>query len=110
MIQEPNYIEIIANELNLDPKQVKSVFMLVEEWSTVPFIARYRKEKTGNLDEKQIREILELKKKEENLYNAKLTALKWINEKWKLTDELKRKIFMELFINFYCKITNLCFL
>ena len=92
MIQEPNYIEIIANELNLDPKQVKAVFMLVEEWSTVPFIARYRKEKTGNLDEKQIREILELKKKEENLYNAKLTALKWINEKWKLTDELKQNI------------------
>ena len=67
---------------------------LIQEWATVPFIARYRKEKTGNLDENQIRQILEIKKKEENLFNAKQTAINWIKEKWKLTPELEKNIIL----------------
>ena len=88
MLTQPNYIKIISQQLNLQPQQVKAVLDLIAEWATVPFIARYRKEKTGNLDENQIRQILEIKKKEENLFNAKQTAINWIKEKWKLTPEL----------------------
>ena len=92
MLQEPNYLQIISNELNLNENQVKAVLDLVQEWATVPFIARYRKERTWNLDENVIRQILELKKKEENLYQAKQTAINWIAEKWKLTPELEKNI------------------
>jgi protein Tex len=74
-LQIPNYEEIISNALELKIFQVKVVLDLVKEGSTVPFIARYRKEATGNLDENDIRNIIELQKKEENLYNAKVTAI-----------------------------------
>ena len=53
---------------------------LTSEGATVPFIARYRKERTGDLDENQIRSILDLQKSEENLYKAKVTALTGIAE------------------------------
>ncbi len=92
MLQEPNYIELIANELWFTQNQVETVLELVKEWATVPFIARYRKEKTWNLDENQIRSILELQKKEENLFKWKQTAINWIQEQWKLTDELQTNI------------------
>ena len=92
MIEEPNYIQVIADTLNIQQKQVEAVLNLVQEWATVPFIARYRKERTWNLDETQIRDILETKQKEENLFKAKNTALNWIEEKWKLTEELKNNI------------------
>ena len=92
MLTEPNYIQLIANQLNLNENQVKAVLDLIAEGATVPFIARYRKEKTGNLDENQIRQILEIKTKEENLYKAKQTALNWIAEKGKLTPELEKNI------------------
>ncbi len=65
---------------------------MTAEGSTVPFIARYRKERTGNLDENQIRSILELQKSEENLYKAKITALTGIEEQGKLTPELRTNI------------------
>jgi len=92
MLQEPNYIQVISNQLWFNENQVETVLNLVVEWATVPFIARYRKERTWNLDESAIRDILELKKKEENLFNAKQTALNWINEQWKLTPELEKNI------------------
>lgn len=92
MIEEPNYIDIISDKLWLKENQVVAVLDLILEWATVPFIARYRKEKTWNLDENQIRDILEIKKQEENLFKAKETALNWIQEKWKLTPELKQNI------------------
>jgi uncharacterized protein len=66
--------------------------MCIRDRATVPFIARYRKEKTWNLNENLIREILEIKKKEENIFNAKQTAINWIKEKWKLTPELEKNI------------------
>jgi len=65
---------------------------MTAEGSTVPFMARYRKERTGNLDENQIRSILELQKSEENLYKAKITALMGIEEQGKLTPELRNSI------------------
>ena len=52
-------IGTIASQLGIQPKQVEAVLTLLEEGSTVPFIARYRKERTGNLDEEQIRVIEE---------------------------------------------------
>lgn len=89
---EPNYIAEISNLLELKPYQVETVLTLTKEGSTVPFIARYRKEVTGNLDETQIRAILELQNKIESLYKAKVTAINGISEQWKLTQELEANI------------------
>jgi protein Tex len=75
MLVIPNYEEIVSETLELKIFQVKVVLDLTREGATVPFIARYRKEVTGNLDENEIRNIIELQKKEENLYNAKVTAI-----------------------------------
>ena len=92
LISEPNYFSEISNILNLKENQISTVLEFVAEGATVPFIARYRKEKTGNLDEEQIREILKEKTRIENLYEAKKTALNGIFEQGKLTDELKENI------------------
>lgn len=92
MIEEPNFIEIISNKLNLNLKQVGNTLKLIEEGATTPFIARYRKESTGNLDENQIREIIEIKKYQEKLFNLKKTVLNSINEQKKLTKEIKENI------------------
>lgn len=92
MLAEPNYQELISKSLELKIFQVKNVLDLVKEWATVPFIARYRKEFTWNLDENDIRNIIELQKKEENLYNGKVTAINWITETWLMTDELMQNI------------------
>lgn len=88
MLETPNYVEITARELNLKQFQTMTVLELVSEWATVPFISRYRKERTWNLDENEIRAIIELQNKQENLYNAKVTAIKWIEELGKMTPEL----------------------
>ena len=92
MLQEPNYISQIATFLNLKTSQVEVVLELTADGSTVPFIARYRKERTGNLDEDVIREIIADKTKRENLHKAKLIALNGIDEQGQLTDELKARI------------------
>lgn len=92
MLQEPNYIQLIAKELNFNENQVQTVLDLISEWSTVPFIARYRKEHTWNLDENDIRAIIDLQKKSENLYNAKKTAINGIEESWMMTDDLMQNI------------------
>lgn len=92
MLIEPNYQELISTALELKIFQVKNVLDLTREWATVPFIARYRKEFTWNLYENDIRNIIELQKKEENLYNAKVTAINWITESWLMTGELMQNI------------------
>ncbi len=89
---EPNYIEQISATLELKKYQTEAVLSLTAEGSTVPFIARYRKEATGNLDEKEIRDILELQGKIEALYKAKVTAINGITEQGKLTPELESSI------------------
>jgi len=71
MIKEPNYIELITNKFNLKQENIKSLLLLLEELNTIAFIARYRKEITNNLNENQIREIIDYKTKEEKLFQAK---------------------------------------
>ncbi|GAA3022693.1 Tex family protein [Tetragenococcus solitarius] len=74
------------------PKQIQSVLVLLKDGNTVPFIARYRKEATGELDEVQIREIEERYHYLENLENRKEEVLRLIDEQGKLSLELKNKI------------------
>jgi uncharacterized protein len=91
-VPEVDYISEISKELSFKNFQVQVVLELIAEWSSVPFIARYRKEKTGDLDEDQIREIIALQKKLENIFNAKVTATNGINSLGKLTSELLENI------------------
>ncbi len=88
----PNYIEIVSKWLDFKTFQVETVLDLIAEWATVPFIARYRKERTGNLDEDNIRDIIELRDKTEKLHKAKQTAVNGIESMWKMTDELMANI------------------
>ena len=85
-------IKVLANNLNISIKQVESVIKLLQDGNTIPFIARYRKEATGALDEESIRSIEEMYRKEENLYNRKLDVIRLIDEKGMLNDELKQDI------------------
>ena len=82
----------IAIELNVKEKQVESVLKLLEEGNTVPFIARYRKEATGALDEEQIRSINEVYDYQINLLKRKEDVIRLIDEKGMLTDSLKEEI------------------
>ncbi len=92
MLQEPNYPKEISTALWLWESSVEIVLEMIAAWDSVPFIARYRKEKTGGMDENNIRDILELHKKIENLYKAKNTAINGITEMWAMTDELMENI------------------
>lgn len=92
MLKEPMYKETVAQELRLGITQVSVVLELIAEGATVPFIARYKKEKTGNLDEDQIRAIIDTQKKQENLFSAKQTAINGITELGKMTDEIMANI------------------
>lgn len=91
-LQEPDYVKEISEELKLQDFQVEVIFELDQEGATVPFIARYRKERTWNLDENQIRDILALRIKIQNLYESKNAAINWIIEKDKMTPELMENI------------------
>ncbi len=82
----------IAREIGVGPTQVKAVVKLLDDGSTVPFIARYRKEAHGNLDEVQIGKIQDRLAYYRELDERKKTILKSIDEQGKLTDELKSKI------------------
>ncbi len=82
----------IAAELSLQEKQVLATIGLLQEGATVPFIARYRKEHTGGLDEDQIRDVEDRLNYLTLLEDRKATVLKSIEEQGKLTDELKAKI------------------
>lgn len=85
-------VTLISNKLNIKSWQVKSVIELVKDDNTVHFIARYRKEKTGDIDENLIREIIEENNIYEKLVKAKEIAIKNIEEQGKLTPELQKKI------------------
>jgi uncharacterized protein len=89
---ELKYAQQIAATLNLSMKQVGSIHDLHEEGSTIPFIARYRKEATGNLDEVVIGNVIEQVKYFNELEKRKETVLKTIEEAGKLTPELKKRI------------------
>ena len=85
-------INDIKNELNIKAEQAKTVLKLLEEGNTIPFIARYRKEATGALDEEQIRKISEVYEYQVNLLKRKEDVIRLIDEKGLLTDEIKNNI------------------
>lgn len=85
-------IKQIATDLGLGDQQVEKVIELTSEGNTIPFIARYRKELTGNLDEVQIKSIIELDKSLTALSERKAAVLAKIEEQGKLTETLKKAI------------------
>ena len=85
-------INEIANDLGVSTKQVIVVLELLSEGNTIPFIARYRKEATGALDEEEIRKINEVYEYQVNLLKRKEDVIRLIDEKGLLTDELRDSI------------------
>ena len=85
-------IKIIAQQLGIQLVQVANTIALLDEGATVPFISRYRKERTGSLDEVQVEAIMEAKEKMEELLKRKETILKTIQEQELLTPELQKRI------------------
>ena len=85
-------INEIAKDLNVKVKQVETVLNLLSDGNTIPFIARYRKEATGALDEEEIRKIDEVYQYQVNLSKRKDDVIRLIDEKGLLTDELKNEI------------------
>lgn len=92
VVKDEQLLGKVAAELTIPHKQVKSVISLLNEGNTVPFIARYRKEMTGALDEVQIRNIQERWQYIQNLEQRKEEVLRTIAEQGKLTEELSHKI------------------
>ncbi len=82
----------ISADLKVKTKQVEATLKLLEEGNTIPFIARYRKEATGNLDEEQIRQIYAVYEYQVNLMKRKEDVIRLIDEKGMLTDDLKKEI------------------
>ena len=87
-----NIIEQLASTLKISTKQIEEVLSLLSEGATIPFIARYRKERTGNLNEDQIRAIEEQYKYQENLLKRKEDVIRLIEEKGLLTEEIRNSV------------------
>ncbi len=85
-------IKTIADELKISLKQVNTVLEMLQSGDTVPFIARYRKEATGALDEEQILFIEKQYKYELNLAERKESVINLIEVQGKMTDELRKQI------------------
>src|ERR1700736_2565786 len=85
-------VQRIATELTAQPRQVAAAVQLLDEGSTVPFIARYRKEVTGNLDDTQLRTLEERLLYLRELEDRRATIIASIDEQGKLTDELRAAI------------------
>ena len=85
-------IKDIAKKINVREEQILATLKLLEEGNTIPFIARYRKEATRNLDEEQIRAISEVYEYEQNLLKRKEDVIRLIEEKGMMTDSLKQEI------------------
>ena len=86
------FLGLIANKIGIADKQVEATVALLNDNATIPFIARYRKEKTGSLDEVQIAAIADEYHRYLEIDDRKATILKTIDEQGKLTDELKARI------------------
>lgn len=91
-MEDRKMYELIAGELGLKVHQVEVAVQLMEEGNTIPFVARYRKEKTGSLDEEQLRAISERYHYLKQLNQRREEILRLIEEQGKLTDELRKKI------------------
>ena len=87
-----NIIEQLASTLKISTKQIGEVLSLLSEGATIPFIARYRKERTGNLNEDQIRAIEEQYRYQENLLKRKEDVIRLIDEKGLLTEEIRNSV------------------
>ncbi len=85
-------IKELTKELNIKDTQINAVLKLLSQGATIPFIARYRKEVTGNLNEDEIRTIEESYRYQENLLKKKEDTIRLIDEKSLLTDEIKTNI------------------
>ena len=88
----PNIIKEISTNLKIKESQIEATLNLLKDNNTIPFIARYRKEVTGSLDEEQIRQISTYYDYEVNLLKRKEDVIRLIDEKGMLTDELKASI------------------
>lgn len=89
---ELHIINEIASQLNIASKQIEATLAILQEGGTVPFIARYRKDATGGLDEEQILFIDKQYKYQLNLQERKLTVINLIEQQGKLTEEIKNSI------------------
>ena len=87
-------IKEISSDLNISIKQIDATLKLLGDGNTIPFIARYRKEATGNLNEEEIRKINDVYEYQVNLLKRKEDVIRLIDEKGLLTDELKQNIIM----------------
>lgn len=87
-----NVLNIVSEKTGVAEKYIKVVLEMVEEGSTIPFMARYRKEKTNNLDEEQLRVLLQVYTYEDKLDTRKQEVIANIDAKGKLTPELKKAI------------------
>ena len=88
----PNIYTLIAQSTGLTERQVTQTVQLLNENATIPFIARYRKERTGGLDEIQIESIQTKYEKLQETIKRKETIINAIREQGKLTDELQQRI------------------
>lgn len=86
---EIHIINEIASQLNITSKQIEATLAILQEGGTVPFIARYRKDATGGLDEEQILFIDKQYKYQINLQERKLAVINLIEQQGKLTEEIK---------------------
>ena len=86
------HIQFIQNQTNIAPKSIEATIKLLSEECTIPFISRYRKDQTGNLDEVQIEAISKLNKQFDEIIKRKESILKSIEEQNALSPELKSKI------------------
>ena len=87
-----NHIQFIQNQTNIAPKSIEATIKLLSEDCTIPFVSRYRKDQTGNLDEVQIEAISKLNKQFDEITKRKESILKSIEEQNALSPELKTKI------------------
>ncbi len=85
-------IDKLSTDLGIKVSQIEAVLSLLEEGATIPFIARYRKERTGNLDETEIKEISDVYNYRINLMEKKENTIKLIDEKGLLTEDVKAAI------------------
>ena len=89
---EKRYLEIVAQTMPCKKHQIEAVLKMLEEGNTVPFIARYRKERTGSLDEVQIKDISDEYQRVEKIEKKRSDIEARIGELGKLTENLKKSI------------------
>lgn len=93
------FVNVISQKLNIKPNQVEVVIELLNEGATIPFIARYRKDSTGNLDEVQIMQIQDELKYQKEFFERKQFIIKAISDQEKMTDDLLKKINQCILLN-----------